>query len=193
MITSSGHVFWICGLSGAGKSTAAAITADFLRNRDVPVLELDGDVLRKGLCRGLGFSANDRSENLRRAAEVAAVGATSGLCVLATFITPLESHRALVRDIVGGDRYSLVFADAPLAICMQRDPKGLYTKARAGKVSQMTGVSSLFERPALPDLLLPTAQIPPEHSGHVLSQFVIDRLRLVTPGLDFRDVQTAKQ
>jgi len=174
----SGHVIWILGLSGAGKSTlATALTAD-LRGRGLPVLELDGDVLRHGLCRGLGFSDQDRMENLRRAAEVARLGADSGLHVVASFITPLEAHRQAIRDIVGAARLSLVLADAPLAVCRQRDAKGLYAKAQAGQVPQMTGVGSGFEPPTQPDLVLPTSAESPAESTRKLCGFALQRLGL---------------
>ena len=174
--TTSGHVFWIFGLSGAGKSTLATALTRGLRSRGLPVLELDGDILRHGLCRGLGFSDQDRMENLRRAAEVARLGATSGLHVVASFITPFESHRKVIREIVGASRISLIMADAPLAICRQRDVKGLYAKAQAGQVPQMTGLGSGFEPPVQPDLVLPTSTEPPAESARKLCAFALNRL-----------------
>ena len=153
-----GHVFWLFGLSGAGKSTIAErLTAD-IRARGIPVLTLDGDILRSGLCQGLGFSDEHRAENLRRAAEAAKLGVNSRLCVVASFITPQENHRRLVMDIIGGRNLSLIHVTAPLDICRQRDVKGLYAGASAGKVAQMTGVSSAFESPIQVDLALQTAE-----------------------------------
>lgn len=174
----SGHVFWLFGLSGAGKSTLATALIEHLQARGLGVLALDGDVLRAGLCRGLGFSDADRTENLRRAAEVARIGADSGLCVVASFITPLNTQRALVRETVGRDRLSLVFADAPLAVCLQRDVKGLYARAQAGHLPQMTGVGSAFEKPEQPDLVLPTSGVSPEASTWTLREFSLTRLGL---------------
>lgn len=171
-----GHVFWIFGLSGAGKSTMAAALAGHLRARQLPVLALDGDAVRHGLCQGLGFSDADRMENLRRSAEVAALGADSGLCVVAAFITPREAHRELVREIIGRDRISLIFADAPLDVCRQRDVKGLYARAQAGQVPQMTGISSAFEPSDHPDLILPTATDSPAASAETLTGFALTRL-----------------
>lgn len=170
------QVFWIFGLSGAGKSTLAMALIDELRHRNIPVLALDGDAMRTGLCRGLGFSDIDRTENLRRSAEVARLGADSGLCVVASFITPLESHRLLVREIIGGDRISTVFADAPLEVCCKRDAKGLYAKARAGQVPQMTGISSSFEKSSRADLILPTDGPSPADSARTLLAFALTRL-----------------
>lgn len=174
--TASGHVFWIFGLSGAGKSTLATALTLGLRSRGLPVLELDGDVLRHGLCQGLGFSDQDRMENLRRAAEVARLGAASGLHVVASFITPFEANRKVIRDIIGSARVSLILADAPLAICRQRDIKGLYAKAQAGQVPQMTGLGSSFESPVQPDLVLPTSTESPTESARKLCEFALTRL-----------------
>lgn len=150
------HVFWLCGLSGAGKSTLAKRAAMFLREEALGVLELDGDRLRSGLCQGLGFDNTDRAENLRRAAEVAKLGLDSDLSVVAAFITPLAEHRRLVREVVGPN-LSFVFIQAPLELCLQRDVKGLYAKARRGQLAQMTGLSASFEQPMEADLVINTA------------------------------------
>jgi adenylyl-sulfate kinase len=176
VLPSSCHVFWIFGLSGAGKSTLAAALTQFLHSRGTSVLELDGDVLRTGLCRGLGFSDADRKENLRRAAEVARLGADSGLCVVASFITPLESQRRLVEEIIGRDRLSMIFADSPLDVCKQRDVKGLYAQAQTGLVTQMTGIGSAFDEPNNPDLKLSTSGCTPAESAKILNNFALTRL-----------------
>jgi len=157
MNPSTGHVFWLFGLSGAGKTTLAGTLADALRAAGRPVLALDGDALRAGLCQGLGFSDADRAENLRRAAEAARLGADSGLCVVAAFITPREAHRAAVARIVGRDRISWIHVDAPLDVCRRRDAKGLYARADAGQVAQMTGLTSAFEPPTSADFVVSTA------------------------------------
>jgi adenylyl-sulfate kinase len=143
----AGRVFWLCGLSGAGKSTLATALAADLRAAGLPVLALDGDRLRAGLCAGLGFSAADRAENLRRAAETARLATESGLHVVAAFITPRAEHRALVARVVGADRFHLIHLAAPLAVCRRRDVKGLYARAAAGHLAQFTGISSEFEPP----------------------------------------------
>jgi adenylyl-sulfate kinase len=170
------HVFWIFGLSGAGKTTLAKTLSNSLRSRRIAVLELDGDALRTGLCRGLGFSDEDRTENLRRAAEVAQVGIDSGLCVVASFITPLDLHRRLVENIIGRDRLSMIFADAPLEECRLRDVKGLYAKAKTGLVTQMTGIGSQFDAPDNPDLTLSTSGCTPAESAQILNDFALTRL-----------------
>ena len=154
----------------------AKVLIHSLRSRGTSVLELDGDVLRTGLCRGLGFSDEDRKENLRRAAEAARLGADSGLCVVASFITPLESQRRLVEEIVGRDRLSMIFADTPLDVCKQRDVKGLYAQAQTGLVTQMTGIGSAFDEPANPDLRLSTSGCMPAESAKILNDFALTRL-----------------
>lgn len=176
MPSPKGHVFWLCGLSGAGKSTlATALVAD-LRRRGTPVLSLDGDALRDGVSRGLGFSAEDRAENLRRAAGIARLGADSELCTVAAFITPLQSNREMIGAILGQASWSLVFVDAPLAVCQQRDVKGLYSRARQGGVAQMTGMSSPFERPTDADFVVCTADETPEISSKRLVEFALRQL-----------------
>ncbi len=171
-----GHIFWLCGLSGAGKSTLATALIDSLRARGVPVLALDGDALRNGVCRGLGFSAEDRAENLRRAAGIARLAADSALCTVASFITPLAANRQQVAEILGPANWSLVFVDAPLAVCQQRDVKGLYGRAKQGNVPQMTGLSSPFEPPAAADLVIRTAEESASASSDRLLAFALTRL-----------------
>ncbi len=170
-------VFWLCGLSGAGKSTLADLLIGSLRERGIPVLALDGDALRQGVNKGLGFSAEDRAENLRRAASIARLALDSGLCAVASFITPLERHRRLAREIIGAENFSLVFADAPFAVCQQRDVKGLYKRAASGNVPQFTGMTDPFERPAQADLVLHTEQETPESSAAKLLAFTLARLK----------------
>jgi adenylyl-sulfate kinase len=176
MPSSHGHVFWLCGLSGAGKSTLADALAAGLRESGIAVLALDGDALRAGVCRGLGFSAADRAENLRRAAEVARLAADSGLCTVASFITPLHANRQMVDAILGPTGWSLVYLDAPLDVCRQRDVKGLYAGANQGRVADMTGLASPFEPPAAAALVIPTAAESPAASSARLLQFARARL-----------------
>ena len=169
-------VFWLFGLSGAGKSILANALVPELRSRGRAVLALNGDELRAGLCTGLGFSDADRAENLRRAAEVAKLGSASGLCVVASFITPLESHRQLIARVLHRQNLSLILIDAPLAICRERDTKGLYTQAGRGKVDQMTGLSSPFDAPAAADLVIHTAEESAAASSARLLTFALARL-----------------
>lgn len=152
----AGRVFWFFGLSGSGKTTLTTALARALREQGRVVLRLDGDELRSGLCRDLGFSDEARTENIRRAAELARLAASQGQIVLAAFITPREDLRRLAREIVGTEHFDLIWVDAPLDVCRQRDPKGLYRKSAAGSVPLFTGVHSAFEAPAAVDLHLAT-------------------------------------
>jgi len=176
MVTPTGPIFWLFGLSGAGKSTLATVLISDLHARGVPVLALDGDELRAGLCAGLGFSDAGREENLRRAAEVARLGSISGLCVVASFITPLASHRQLVARILRSQNLALVHVDASFEVCRERDTKGLYAQAKQGKVEQMTGLTSLFEPPAAADFVIHTDKEPPSASSARLLGFALQRI-----------------
>ncbi len=152
-----GLVVWLTGLSGAGKSTLAELVERALLARGRHTMVLDGDALRRGLSAGLGFSPEDRAENIRRAAEVAALMADAGLIVLAAFVSPFASDRAAAQAIVGDDRWREVFVDAPLALCRARDVKGLYARADAGTVALLTGVGQAYEAPTNPALRVDTA------------------------------------
>jgi len=170
------HVFWLCGLSGSGKSTLADMLVIALRQNGVPVLSLDGDALRKNLNLNLGFSEHDRTENLRRAACIARLGLESRLCTVAAFITPLESQRTMIREIIGPGHVSLVYINAPFKVCQQRDVKGLYAKAANGTLPLFTGLSDRFEPPHRPDLILCTDQESPTASAAKLVDFSLARL-----------------
>jgi adenylyl-sulfate kinase len=141
------------------------------------VLMLDGDRLRAGLCRGLGFTDVDRDENLRRAAEVARLGVESGLIVIAAFITPHEKHREFIRHIVGESHLSLVHLAATLEVCRTRDAKGLYARADAGDVALMTGIDSRFDEPSHVDLQIDTSLSGVDVCVESLTDFVQQRLR----------------
>lgn len=147
---------WCTGLSGSGKSTLAAALEETLIAAGNACVVLDGDTLRYGLNRDLGFSPEDRAENIRRAAEVAALFNDSGLIVIASFISPYAADRENARQIIGSERFAEVFVDAPREVCEQRDPKGHYAKARAGLIPEFTGVSAPYEPPLEPDLRLAT-------------------------------------
>lgn len=157
MMKMHGHVIWLFGLPGSGKSTlAAALRSALLPKTSARILMLDGDRLRSGLSRGLGFTDPDREENLRRAGEVALLGVESGLIVIAAFITPRERHRELIRGIVGESRLSLVHLAATLDVCRKRDPKGLYAGSDAGVVRRLSGIDSTFDEAQRVDLRLDT-------------------------------------
>ena len=169
-------VVWLTGLSGAGKSTLAQGLRERLQARGVPTLMLDGDDLRQGLCSDLGFSEADRSENLRRAAHVAQLASRQGLLVIAAFISPFARDRVLARSLVADERFLEVHVHCPLAVLEERDTKGLYTRARSGELSQMTGIDSPYEAPESPELRIDTSLLGVEQAltaleGAVLSLF----------------------
>ena len=142
-----GEVIWFTGLSGSGKSTLANKVSEELYKQSRPHFVLDGDNLRFGINRDLGFTEEDRTENIRRTAEIAALMADAGLTVLVSLISPMEKDRQLAKDVIGESRFTLVYVDTPLEVCESRDPKGLYKKARAGEIPNFTGVGSSFEEP----------------------------------------------
>ena len=147
-----GRVVWLTGLSGAGKSTLATALAAALHAQGRRCFVLDGDQLRLGLSSDLGFSNADRAENMRRTAEVAKLMMDAGLLVVTALISPFQHERELARSIIGRKNFIEVYLDTPLAVCEQRDVKGLYGKARAGLIDNFTGISSAYEVPATPDL-----------------------------------------
>lgn len=149
---------WLTGLSGAGKTTLARALNEKLQLQGTLCAVLDGDLLRQGLNKDLGFSDQDRSENIRRVAEVAKLMNAAGLTVIAAFISPFQSDRELAKKIVG-DQFFEVFVDTPLEICEQRDPKGLYKKARDGQIALFTGVSQAYEVPINPNLVINTSRL----------------------------------
>lgn len=150
---------WLTGLSGSGKSTVAMNLEAALHERGHSCFVLDGDNVRHGLCSDLGFSSRDRSENIRRVAEVAALMNDAGLIVITAFISPFRADRATARKIIGPERFMEVYLNAPLSVCEDRDPKGLYKKARAGKIPDFTGIDSPYEAPEMPDLVVETDKL----------------------------------
>ncbi len=167
------HVIWFTGLSGAGKSTLANLLDRRLRARGIHSFVLDGDLLRTGLNRDLGFSDADRSENIRRAAEVARLMADAGLVVLVAFISPFRRDRDAARALFAAGQFSEVFLDTPLAIAEQRDPKGLYARARRGEIPQFTGIDSPYEAPASPELRIDTATSTVDEALDLLMQHIV--------------------
>ena len=149
-----GKVLWFTGLSGSGKSTLANRLSEELQALGIPHFVLDGDNLRLGINKDLGFTEEDRSENVRRTAEVAALMADAGLVVIVALISPYRKDREMAKTIIGHSRFREVYLATPLEICAKRDPKGLYKRAKAGKISQFTGISSPYETPKNPILTL---------------------------------------
>ncbi|WP_448203013.1 adenylyl-sulfate kinase [Azospirillum sp. sgz302134] len=153
-----GGILWLTGLSGAGKSTLAMALERALFDRGWQVFVLDGDNVRNGLNAGLGFSPEDRAENIRRVAETSKLFADAGVLVIASLISPLQADRVRARSI-GGDRFHEVYVAADLATCETRDPKGLYKKARAGEIAEFTGISAPYEAPESPELTVDTGAL----------------------------------
>lgn len=166
LLGTRGGTLWFTGLSASGKSTIAAALERHLVERGVACYRLDGDNIRHGLNRNLGFSAEDRAENIRRIAEVARLFADSGCIALTSFISPYARDRALARELHERDGLPFfeIFVDTPLDVCEQRDPKGLYRKARAGELRGFTGIDDPYEPPARPDLVLTPATMSVEQS-----------------------------
>jgi adenylylsulfate kinase len=148
--------FWFTGLSGAGKSTLAYALHATLHQQGAPAHVLDGDELRRGLCSDLGLSEADRRENIRRAGEVARLFFDAGLVVICAFVSPYAGDRAKVRALFPAGRFIEVHVATPLAVCAERDPKGLYAKAKAGQLSGLTGWDAPYEAPEFPELVLDT-------------------------------------
>ena len=156
---------WITGLSGAGKSTLAGELEQRLLQDGRPVLLLDGDTVRHGLNRDLGFSDADRDENIRRIAEVAYLANEAGLLVLVAVISPHAGHRAAARERIGTGRFFEVYLSTSLHTCASRDPKGLYARARAGGLDNFTGVGAAYEAPQQPELRLDAGTLPPAEAA----------------------------
>ena len=151
-------VLWFTGLSGSGKSTLANALERRLHNAGRHSYLLDGDNVRHGLNKNLGFSPEDRVENIRRIGEVAKLMVDAGLIVMTAFISPYRSDRDKVRELLGEGEFIEVFVDTPLAVCEERDPKGLYSKARAGEIKNFTGIDAPYEAPERPDIVCKTAE-----------------------------------
>ena len=165
-----GVMLWFTGLSGSGKSTVAVALERELHRRGRLCRLLDGDNIRTGINAGLGFSADDRRENIRRIAEVGKLFVDTGIITLAAFVSPTEELRTLARDIIGAAAFKDIFVATPLEECERRDVKGLYARARRGEVKNFTGISAPFEAPQNPALVLDTTDTPVEESvGKVLA------------------------
>jgi len=168
-------IVWFTGLSGAGKSTIANIVDQKLFGKSCHTMLLDGDNVRHGLNRDLGFTEADRVENIRRAGEVAKLMVDSGLIVICSFISPYKAERDMVRNLVGEDEFIEVFVDTPIEECVRRDPKGLYSKAKSGKIKNFTGIDAPYEAPAMPEIHLRTVGQSPEQLADAVVAALIQR------------------
>lgn len=165
---------WLTGLSGAGKSTIAYALERILLERGHCCFVVDGDNLRHQLNSDLGFSAADRRENVRRAAEVAHLMNEAGLIAISALISPFSVDRAMAAEIIGRQRYFEVYVNTSGAVCEQRDPKGLYARARRGEIPEFTGISSPYEAPQTPDLELDTERLSSEAAAETLYDYLIE-------------------
>ncbi|MBK6539790.1 MAG: adenylyl-sulfate kinase [Flavobacteriales bacterium] len=171
-----GRVVWMTGLSGSGKSTIAIALERLLHDAGRYCVVLDGDNVRTGINNNLGFSEADRTENVRRIAEIAKLFAHNGAIVICCFVSPTIAIRAQAKAIIGDPDFIEVFVDTPLELCEQRDVKGLYAKARSGALKDFTGISAPFEAPAAPDLRIHTADRSEEACAVDLLNFVQQRI-----------------
>lgn len=168
-------VLWFTGLSGSGKSTLANALDQALFAEGRQTYVLDGDNVRHGLNRDLGFTDADREENIRRIGEVAKLFVNAGMIVLTAFISPFRSDRRMVRALLDEDEFIEIYVRAPLAVCEERDPKGLYKRARAGEIKNFTGLDSPYETPVKPDIIVDTADAGLEESIAVIREALAKR------------------
>jgi adenylylsulfate kinase len=178
ILRQSAKVIWFTGLSGSGKTTLASNLEKELFFRRFFCQVLDGDNIRTGINNNLGFSEEDRLENIRRIAEVSKLLLNTGMITICSFISPTEEIRNLARSIIGKKDFIEIFLNPPLEVCEQRDTKGLYKKARAGLIKDFTGISSPFEPPRNPDLEIDTSKTGIKESVDLIFYTIIDRITL---------------
>lgn len=175
LLKQRGMMLWFTGLSGSGKSTVAIALERELHSRGLLCRILDGDNIRSGINNNLGFSAEDRVENIRRIAEVGRLFVDTGIITIAAFISPNNQLREMAAEIIGKDNFVEVFVSTPLEECEKRDVKGLYAKARCGEIKNFTGISAPFEAPEHPDITLDTSKLPVEESVKILLDYVLPK------------------
>ena len=168
-------IIWFTGLSGSGKSTLANAVNEALFQKGISVYVLDGDNIRHGLCNDLGFSNEDREENIRRIAEVAKLFLDAGIIILTAFVSPFRADRAKARELVEEGEFFEIHCSANLNICERRDTKGLYAKARSGDIKDFTGISSPYEEPESPELRIDTGTIPLEKCVQIIVDKLIEK------------------
>ncbi|WP_443688504.1 adenylyl-sulfate kinase [Paraprevotella xylaniphila] len=169
-----GVMVWFTGLSGSGKSTVALGVERELHKRGILCRILDGDNIRSGINKNLGFSADDRKENIRRIAEIGKLFVDTGVVTLSAFISPTNESRHMASEIIGADDFREVYVSTPLEVCEQRDVKGLYARARRGEIKDFTGVSAPFEVPEHPDLTLDTSVLTLEESVNKVLELILN-------------------
>ena len=174
LLNQRGMMIWFTGLSGSGKSTVALGVERELHQRGVLCRILDGDNIRSGINKNLGFSAQDRQENIRRIAEVGKLFVDTGIVTLAAFISPTNESRAMAAQIIGEPDFKEIYVSTPLQVCEQRDVKGLYAKARKGEIKDFTGVSAPFEVPENPALVIDTSKLTLEESVNNVLDIILN-------------------
>ncbi len=172
LLDQRGALLWLTGLSGSGKSTVAFRVEHALIERGCVAYVLDGDNVRHGLNSNLGFSADDRAENIRRIGEVGKLFVDAGLITLSSFVSPYRADRDQVRALLAEDQFFEIYVNTPLEICEQRDPKGLYKKARRGEIPEFTGISAPYEAPEDPALTVNTSELSLPESLDLLIEYV---------------------
>lgn len=183
LLRQKGCTIWLTGLSAAGKSTLAFTLEHEMIRRNRLTYVLDGDNVRHGLNKNLGFSAEDREENIRRIGEVAKLFADAGFITITSFISPYRHDRAMVRKIHdhAGIFFVEVFVDAPLEVCEQRDPKGLYKKARSGELRGFTGIDDPYEPPEKPDIVIKSGEMTPQEGAMRILGYLVEKGHLMLP------------
>jgi len=172
LLSQKGALIWTTGLRGSGKSTIAYTLEHALVQRGHLCYVLDGDNIRHGLNKNLGFSAEDREENIRRLGEVGKLFVDTGVITITAFISPYRADRNIARETVGPDSFFEVFCDTPLEVCEERDPKGLYKKARAGELKGFTGIDDPYEAPEKPEMVIDTSKVTPQEAAVAMCEML---------------------
>jgi adenylylsulfate kinase len=183
LLKQKGCTIWMTGLSASGKSTLAFTLEHALVQRNRLAYVLDGDNIRYGLNKNLGFTAEDREENIRRIGEVAKLFADAGFITMTSFISPYRRDRQIVRDMFEevGLFFAEVFVDAPLEVCEERDPKGLYKRARKGEIKNFTGIDDPYEKPENPDLIIKSGELTPQEGAMKILGYLVEKEFLMLP------------
>jgi len=174
-----GAVVWFTGLSASGKSTIAHYLERMLYERKCTTYSFDGDNVRHGLCRDLGFSPEDRKENIRRIGEMVRLFVDGGIIAITAFISPYRADREVVRKLVGDDRFFEIYVECPVEVCAKRDPKGLYQRAMAGVIKEFTGVSAPYEAPENPSLVIHSAAVTPVEAAEEVME-ILNRAGIIS-------------
>lgn len=177
LLKQKGKVLWFTGLSASGKSTLASALERRLHEDGLLTEVLDGDKIRNGLNNNLGFSDEERIENIRRIAEVGKLFCNCGIIAISAFISPTDSIRKMARDIIGNDDFFEIYVSTPLEICEERDPKGLYKKARAGEISDFTGISAPYEAPKDAHLVIDTSKYSVEDATELIYNKIVKDIK----------------